>query len=86
MPRDYIQISFDTLLWRLWFRYAQFVVDIWRGYLRAIREVCPSAVIVADKFHIIRMVNYALDFTRRMMQRQAKRGRKKIIFRRGIYF
>lgn len=58
-----------------------FVVDIWKGYISAIREVCPSAVIVADKFHIIRMVNYALDFTRRVIQRQAKKGRKQIIFR-----
>jgi len=38
-------------------------------------------VIVADKFHIIRMVNQALDFTRRVIQRQAKKGKKKIIFR-----
>lgn len=58
-----------------------FVVDIWKGYISAIREVCPGAVIVADKFHIIRMVNYALDFTRRVIQGQAKKGRKKIIFR-----
>jgi len=58
-----------------------FVVDIWKGYISAIREVCSDAVIVADKFHIVRMVNQALDFTRRVLQRQAKKGRKKIIFR-----
>lgn len=37
-----------------------FVVDIWKGYISVIREVCPSVVIVADKFYIIWMVNYAL--------------------------
>jgi len=26
------------------------VVDIWKGYISAILEVCPEAVIVADKF------------------------------------
>ena len=40
-----------------------------------------QAVIVADKFHIIRMVNYALDFTRRVIQRQIQKCKKKIIFR-----
>ncbi len=44
-------------------------------------EYRDTTVIVADKFHIIRMANYALDFTRRVLQRQAKKGRKKIIFR-----
>ena len=58
-----------------------FVVDIWKGYISAIREVCSDAVIVADKFHIIRMVNYALDFTRRVIQRQTQKGKKQIIFR-----
>lgn len=37
-------------------------------------------MIVADKFHIIRMVNYALVFTRSLIQRQAKNGKKQIIF------
>lgn len=81
--RDYLQAIDENL------RPGLFVVDIWKGYISAIREVCPDAVIVADlsavaqagKFHIIRMVNYALDFTRRVIQRQAKKGKKKIIFR-----
>lgn len=47
-----------------------FVVDIWKGYISAIREVCPEAVIVADKFHIVRMV----------IQGQAKRGKKEPIY------
>jgi len=58
-----------------------FVVDIWKGYISAIREVCSEVVIVADKFHIIRMVNYALDFTRQVIQRQTQKGKKQIIFR-----
>ncbi|MEO0114888.1 MAG: transposase [candidate division WOR-3 bacterium] len=48
-----------------------------KGYINAIRAECPNAMIIADKFHILRMVNYALDFTRAVLQRQAKKGKKK---------
>lgn len=58
-----------------------FVVDIWKGYINAIREVCSGAVIVADKFHIIRMVNHTLDLTRRVIQRKAKQNKREPIYR-----
>ncbi len=58
-----------------------FIVDIWKGNINKICEVCPETVIVADKFHIIWMVNQALGYTWRVLQRQAQKGKKKVIFR-----
>lgn len=58
-----------------------FVVDLWKPYFKAIREVCPQGVIIADKFHIIRIVNNALDKVRKHLQQRSGRGKKQPIFR-----
>jgi transposase len=47
-------------------------------YRKAIRTVLPDARIVADRFHLVRGANTALDTVRRERQRQAStRGRSK---------
>lgn len=38
-----------------------FVMDMWRGYRSIIYKVFPNAVIVVDKFHVVRMANEAVD-------------------------
>jgi transposase len=43
----------------------QFVCsDMWKPYLRAIRERCTNAVNILDRFHIVAKLNEALDDVR----------------------
>jgi transposase len=38
--------------------------DMWRPYLRVIRERCPKALHILDRFHIVAKMNKALDEVR----------------------
>ncbi|MFD2272316.1 transposase [Undibacterium arcticum] len=38
--------------------------DIWRPYLRVIRERCSNALNILDRFHIVAKINEALDDVR----------------------
>lgn len=58
-----------------------FVIDIWRPFISAIKDACPGAVIVIDKFHVIRLVNEAMDRLRRIIQKIQPRGKKRELFR-----
>jgi transposase len=40
-------------------------MDMWRPYRQAVAAALPNAVVVVDKFHIVRMANQALDKVRK---------------------
>lgn len=40
-------------------------LDMWDPYIKAIRELCPNAKLVFDKFHVVKKVNEALDKVRK---------------------
>lgn len=40
-------------------------MDMWKPYLRSVRQHLPKAAIVFDKFHVMKHVNAAVDETRR---------------------
>jgi len=40
-------------------------LDMWYPYIKAIREKCPNAKLVFDKFHVVKKVNEALDKVRK---------------------
>ena len=40
-------------------------MDMWDPYIKAIKEKCPNAEIVFDKFHVVKKVNDALDKIRK---------------------
>lgn len=44
-------------------------LDMWAPYLLAVREVFPEAEPVHDRYHVVSMVNFAIDETRRDMYR-----------------
>ncbi|MBN2380668.1 ISL3 family transposase [candidate division WOR-3 bacterium] len=58
-----------------------FVSDLWTPYVKAIRKACPDAEIVADRFHVIRLLNLALDRVRRAEQSRLKEGNRNKLFR-----
>lgn len=47
------------------------VLDMWDPYIASVKEFCPSADIVIDKFHIIKKVNEAVDIIRKQEFRKA---------------
>jgi transposase len=40
-------------------------IDMWRPYINVIEDIAPQAMIVHDKFHIIKKLSEAIDKTRR---------------------
>ena len=40
-------------------------IDMWDPYIKAVKEQCPNAKIVFDKFHVVKKVNEALDNIRK---------------------
>jgi transposase len=52
-------------------------IDPYHGYRQAIQAQLPWARIVADRFHLIRGANEALDRVRRQQQRQAPSGTRR---------
>jgi transposase len=40
-------------------------IDMWKPYINVIEEVAPQALIVHDKFHIVKKLSEAIDKTRR---------------------
>jgi transposase len=44
-------------------------IDMWRPYRDAAADVLPQAVVVIDKFHVIRMANDAMETVRKSLQR-----------------
>ena len=52
-------------------------MDMKAGYKTVSQEVFPKALIVIDKFHIVRMVNDELDFIRRQCGKTASHTLKK---------
>lgn len=40
-------------------------LDMWDPYIKAIKEACPNAELIFDKFHVVKKVNEALDKIRK---------------------
>ncbi len=40
-------------------------LDMWDPFIKAIKEQCPNAELVFDKFHVVKKVNEALDLVRK---------------------
>ncbi len=47
--------------------------DLWKPYLRVIREKCSQALNILDRFHMVALVNKALDEVRSAEAKQMKR-------------
>jgi len=40
-------------------------LDMWDPYIKAVKEQCPNAELIFDKFHVVKKVNEALDAIRK---------------------
>jgi transposase len=66
------------------------VMDMWRPYFDAVQEVLPGATVVIDKFHVVRMVNDALETVRKALRAELSARQRRgllhdrfILLRRG---
>lgn len=48
----------------------EFCLDMWPAYLKGIRDSFPSASVTFDKFHVMKLLNEAVDKVRRAEQRE----------------
>lgn len=62
-------------------RVAVVVIDMSETYRQVVMLCLPGAVIVADRFHVVRRVGKALDEVRRRLQGQERKGRRDRLYR-----
>lgn len=60
-------------------------VDMWAPYLKVVRATLPDALVVCDKFHIVRIAGKALDGVRRRLQRRTGRSRRTSGFEPSLF-
>jgi len=46
-------------------------IDLWKGYKTIVQELIPNAQVVADRFHVMAIINQELDRQRKKEKRQA---------------
>jgi len=56
--------------------------DMSETYIGAIKEHCPNATLVLDRFHIVKAINAALDEVRKEQWREANAQKRKVL--RGL--
>jgi len=54
-------------------------LDMWDPFIRAVKEQCPNAELVFDKFHVVKKVNEALDSIRKKQFAKADPGERKLM-------
>lgn len=54
-------------------------MDMWKPYRNAVHEVLPNAVIVIDKFHVIKEVQNTLEIIRRNLKNQIDKSERKYL-------
>ncbi|MEQ1560774.1 MAG: ISL3 family transposase [Methyloglobulus sp.] len=54
-------------------------MDMWRPYYDAVKAVIPDAVIVIDKFHVVKMANQAVEKGRKDIRGQMTNGEVKLL-------
>jgi len=68
-----LQTFFDAtgVLWCNAIKYV--CTDMWRAYLKVIREYMPDATHILDRFHIVKLLNEAVDKVRREENRELRK-------------
>jgi transposase len=54
-------------------------MDMWEPYRQVVRKKLPHVQIVADRFHVVKNLNYQLDLLRRKLQREADEKLAKVL-------
>lgn len=60
-------------------------MDMWLPYREAVRTFLPSAFIVVDKFHVLRMANASLDAVRKSIRESLSKKRRRGLMHDRFY-
>ncbi len=52
-------------------------IDLWSAYKNLVQELMPNAEVVADRFHVMKLVNDELDTERKLVKRKGEKLKKK---------
>ena len=52
-------------------------IDLWSAYKNLVQELMPNAEVVADRFHVMKLVNEELDAERKSVKRKGEKLKKK---------
>ena len=52
-------------------------MDMWSGYRSAVYEALPNAMVIVDKFHVLKMATEQMDSARKYLYKSAPHGLKK---------
>lgn len=52
-------------------------MDMWSGYRAAVYETLPNAMVIVDKFHVVKMATEQMDSARKYLYKSAPSGLKK---------
>ena len=78
--REVIDRFFETAITKQQRNKIRFATcDMSRAYISAVEYWCPDAVLVVDRFHIVKALNNAVDEVRKQQWRQAKKADKKAL-------
>lgn len=58
------------------------VIDMWRPYYSIMKQLFPKAIIIIDKFHFVRQVTWALENTRKRVQKNLDKNTR-VYFKRS---
>ena len=61
-------------------------MDMWQGFMNAVKEELPEASIVHDKFHIIKYLNEAVDKTRRAEAQELQKNNNRTLIKTKYIF
>ena len=61
-------------------------MDMWQGFMNAVKEELPNASIVHDKFHIIKYLNDAVDKTRRAEAKELQNQNNRALIKTKYMF
>lgn len=52
-------------------------IDLWKPYRSLVEKLMPNAVVVADRFHVMKQINKELDEQRKFQKREVKKEKSK---------
>lgn len=91
MRRDRSQEATQKAIMRLrgWNDIEIVCIDMWRPYLRAVKQLIPNTVVVIDRFHVAKMGNEAMEKARKAVrakltvkERKKLKNDRKILLKR----
>lgn len=74
---DYLKEYFRSFSMAERLKVKFFISDLWKPYKELAKEIFPNAIIIADKYHFQRQVTWAIENTRKRVQKSLSPEKRK---------